>query len=161
VEAQVPELMNGAVPFGSVTFSPDGKLMSAAAGGVLYLLDAFNGAVVSRFSTGAPGDGSGCEASFSPDGMYVSSGEDCTATNDRKTFVKQCLLSSKFEHHTSLVDPGCDDRAVRVWSTATGQEVAALQGHAGVPSVLKWAPRRLLLASACNALTMWVPNVAA
>lgn len=124
----VPELANGALHFSSVTFSPDGKLMSAAASSTLYLLDAFNGNVTLRLSTGAPSDSSGYEASFSPDGQYVCS--------------------------------GCEDRAVRVWNTTTGQEVAALTGHAGVPSVLKWAPRRLLLASACNALVMWVPNSA-
>lgn len=55
---------------------------------------------------------------------------------------------------------GCEDRAVRVWNTSEGREVAALAGHAGVPSALKWAPRRLLLASACNALVMWVPGQA-
>jgi WD40 repeat protein len=88
---------------------------------------------------------------------------------------------------------GCQDRAVRVWDTATGREVAALNGHAGVPTALRWAPRRvsplsscnarckvfayeclasvlldnehvlwlpmqLMMASACTALVMWVPN---
>jgi WD40 repeat protein len=59
-----------------VTFSPDGKLMSAVAGGTLYLLDAFNGNVMLRLSIGA--DSAGCEASFSPDGQYVSSGDCCS-----------------------------------------------------------------------------------
>ena len=76
--SQVPELANSAQPFHGVTFSPDGKLMSAVAGGTLYIMDAFNGNVTLRLSTGP--DSTGCEASFSPDGQYVSSGERCTAT---------------------------------------------------------------------------------
>lgn len=30
---------------------------------------------------------------------------------------------------------------------------------AGVPAVAQWAPRRLLLSTACDALSMWVPNI--
>jgi WD40 repeat protein len=73
----VPELANSAQHFRSVTFSPDGKLMSAVAGGALYLLDAFNGNVTLRLSIGP--DSTACEASFSPDGQYVSAGERCSA----------------------------------------------------------------------------------
>jgi hypothetical protein len=32
---------------------------------------------------------------------------------------------------------------VRVWDTSSGREVAALNGHAGVPTALRWAPRRV------------------
>ena len=68
------ELANGALGFSSITFSSDGKLMAAVAGGWLYLLDAFSGAVKARFSTGVPPGSGGCEASFTPDGQYISTG---------------------------------------------------------------------------------------
>ena len=56
---------------------------------------------------------------------------------------------------------GCEDRAIRVWSIATGAEVAAWHGHAGAPLCLKWAQRRVLAASACQALVLWIPDVTA
>ena len=42
---------------------------------------------------------------------------------------------------------------------ASKQEVASWPGHAGTPACLQWAPRRLLVASACNALALWIPAV--
>ncbi|KAF8065536.1 wdr82 [Scenedesmus sp. PABB004] len=53
---------------------------------------------------------------------------------------------------------GCEDRNVRVWSVATGALVATWGGHAGVPYCCRWAPRRLLAASACGAVCLWVPG---
>lgn len=55
---------------------------------------------------------------------------------------------------------GCEDRNIRVWSIATGAEVATWTGHAGAPLCLKWAPRQVLVASACQSLALWVPNLA-
>ena len=31
-------------------------------------------------------------------------------------------------------------------------------GHAAAPRCVKWAPRRLLMASACLAVALWVPE---
>lgn len=56
---------------------------------------------------------------------------------------------------------GCDDRTIRVWSIAANAEVATWVGHAGVPSCVRCAPRRLLVASACQALVLWIPPLAA
>ncbi|GAX79850.1 hypothetical protein CEUSTIGMA_g7290.t1 [Chlamydomonas eustigma] len=55
---------------------------------------------------------------------------------------------------------GCEDRNIRVWNIATGAEVATWQGHAGLPMCLRWAPRQVLVASACQSLALWVPNLA-
>ena len=46
---------------------------------------------------------------------------------------------------------------MRSWSVATGAEVACWRGHAGRPAALQWAPRKALVASACSALTLWLP----
>uniref|UniRef100_A0A7R9VE69 Anaphase-promoting complex subunit 4 WD40 domain-containing protein n=1 Tax=Chlamydomonas euryale TaxID=1486919 RepID=A0A7R9VE69_9CHLO len=55
---------------------------------------------------------------------------------------------------------GCEDRNIRVWSIATGAEVATWPGHAGTPNCLRWSSRQVLVASACQALALWVPNLA-
>ncbi|GIL78667.1 hypothetical protein Vretimale_6168 [Volvox reticuliferus] len=54
---------------------------------------------------------------------------------------------------------GCDDRAIRVWHIDTGREVAVWQGHAQVPACLRMSNRRVLVASACTALVLWIPNL--
>ena len=76
VVGQVQQEANTPNTFDHIVLSSDGKLMAAAVGGSLYLLDAFQGAVKARFSTGRPDQpaGAGFEPSFSPDSQYLSSG---------------------------------------------------------------------------------------
>lgn len=37
-------------------------------------------------------------------------------------------------------------------------QVARWSSHIGVPSCLKWAPRRVMLVAASSVLTFWIPN---
>ena len=37
-------------------------------------------------------------------------------------------------------------------------QVACWSSHIGVPSCLKWAPRRAMFAAASSVLTFWIPN---
>jgi len=62
-------------PISSVRFSADGKWMAVALEGRIHLLDAFNGAVLHTFATGARGyGGPAMEPTFSPDSRYLLSG---------------------------------------------------------------------------------------
>ncbi len=63
------------------------------------------------------------------------------------------FCSSDFVAHA-----GCQDKAIRVWSTQSGREVTAWRGHVGIPTALKWAPQKVLVASACAALGLWLPD---
>ncbi|KXZ48268.1 hypothetical protein GPECTOR_29g46 [Gonium pectorale] len=54
---------------------------------------------------------------------------------------------------------GCDDRAIRVWHIDSGREVAVWQGHAQLPACLRVSNRRVMVASACAALVLWIPNL--
>lgn len=38
-------------------------------------------------------------------------------------------------------------------------QVACWVGHAGVPAKVKWAPRRMLVASASEVLAFWIPDL--
>ncbi|EIE25790.1 histone H3 methyltransferase complex and RNA cleavage factor II complex, subunit SWD2 [Coccomyxa subellipsoidea C-169] len=51
------------------------------------------------------------------------------------------------------------DRSIAAWNVKTMQEVARWGGHTGLPTALKWAPRRMLVASADTNLAMWIPNI--
>ncbi|KAL6770014.1 hypothetical protein ACKKBG_A33260 [Auxenochlorella protothecoides x Auxenochlorella symbiontica] len=70
------------------------------------------------------------------------------------TALEACLTADG-----KYVLSGCADRAVRAWSVADGSVVSEWKGHAGVPTCLKWSPRKMLVASACQALALWIPAV--
>jgi COMPASS component SWD2 len=152
----VPELRASPVPFSHLRFSADGKKLLAVAEGRIYVLDAFDGKVLLRLSNGTPEAGQAPEACFTPDGNAVMS--------------------------------GCEDGVVRLWrvdsgggagggaeggaggggtaaATATtagatpGTELLALRSHVGVPMCARFSPRRLVAATACHALALWLPAV--
>lgn len=71
-------------------------------------------------------------------------------------------MEASFSADSKYVLQGCaSDNSVRVWAVPSGTEVASLTGHAAAPTCVKWAPRRALVASACHALVLWIPNLAA
>lgn len=124
------------VPCTRVKFSMDGKALLLSFDGAWVMLDAYEGKVKAAASTRGENDdmspGSALtEASLSPDGKYVVA--------------------------------GCADRRIRAWSHDNADPMQPLQpfatfdGHAGVPRCVKWAPRRLLMASACSAVALWLP----
>ena len=56
---------------------------------------------------------------------------------------------------------GCGDRHIRAWSVETGNVVAEWKEHADIPTCLKFSPKKMLVASACRALALWIPDVSA
>ena len=54
---------------------------------------------------------------------------------------------------------GCGDRHVRAWSVAKGEVVAQWKQHADVPTCLKFSPKKMLVASACRAVVLWIPDL--
>eukprot|EP00850_Spirogloea_muscicola_P011597 SM000072S21231 [mRNA] locus=s72:477877:480329:- [translate_table: standard] len=68
-------------------------------------------------------------------------------------------LEASFSPDGRYLLSGSGDNSLHVWSTASGQEVACWGALAGVPSVIKWAPRRLMFASASSALSFWIPDL--
>ncbi|GBG80429.1 hypothetical protein CBR_g30894 [Chara braunii] len=68
-------------------------------------------------------------------------------------------LEASFSPDCRFVISGSGDGSLRVWSTVTGDEVVSWTNHAGVPAVVKWAPRRLMFASASSVLAFWIPDL--
>ena len=64
----------------------------------------------------------------------------------------------KLGYTHNICHAGCADKSISIWSTRTGQKVHVLTGHAGTPTTIQWHPRRMLVASACNALAFWTPD---
>ncbi|CAI5501669.1 unnamed protein product [Closterium sp. Naga37s-1] len=68
-------------------------------------------------------------------------------------------LEASFSPDAKYVVSGSGDGTVKAWSAATGAQVVTWGNHAGVPSVVKWAPRRLMFATASVLLSLWIPDL--
>uniref|UniRef100_A0A7R9TE72 Anaphase-promoting complex subunit 4 WD40 domain-containing protein n=2 Tax=Prasinoderma coloniale TaxID=156133 RepID=A0A7R9TE72_9VIRI len=68
-------------------------------------------------------------------------------------------LQACFSPDGKYVLCGSADGSVRVWSSSTGEELVKWLGHADAPAVVRWAPRRMMVASACSALALWLPDM--
>ncbi|MCO5592918.1 hypothetical protein L7F22_046922 [Adiantum nelumboides] len=53
---------------------------------------------------------------------------------------------------------GSGDGTLHAWNTFTGQEVASWMSQEGVPGVVKWAPQRLMFATASTSLSFHIPD---
>jgi WD40 repeat protein len=51
---------------------------------------------------------------------------------------------------------GCEDGAVRLWHADDGRELLCLRSHAAAPLCARFSPRRLMAATACHALALWL-----
>jgi len=119
-------------------FSNDGKwiLLSCQFGGGAFLLDAFSGELLQRYTdtslesaSARQGITEDCEASFSPDAEYVLCG-------------------------------GAADGTICVWERQSGALVTRWRWRENAVSTVQWDPRSVLVASgdANGALTFWIPN---
>jgi WD40 repeat protein len=115
---------------------------AVCAGGAVYVLGAFDGNLLHRF---APPP---AHAAPPPHG-HGHAPQQAAALPLEATFTPDA-------RHVLC---GGGDGLVRAWSTAHGGEVAAWRGHSGVPSALRWSPRRALAASGCThgGVALWVP----
>ncbi|CAM6097506.1 unnamed protein product [Calypogeia fissa] len=69
-------------------------------------------------------------------------------------------LEASFSPDGQFALSGSGDGNLYAWSTVTGSQVSCWTNNNGVPSVVKWAPRRLMFASASQILSFWIPDLA-
>ncbi|XP_068664604.1 protein ANTHESIS POMOTING FACTOR 1 isoform X3 [Aristolochia californica] len=67
-------------------------------------------------------------------------------------------IEATFTPDGQYVVSGSGDGMLHSWSIGQRNEVACWNSYIGVPSCLKWAPRRAMFVSASKALTFWIPN---
>ncbi|XP_057834917.1 protein ANTHESIS POMOTING FACTOR 1 [Cryptomeria japonica] len=67
-------------------------------------------------------------------------------------------IEACFSPDGQFVLSGSGDGSLRAWNVNNGNEVTCWKNHTGVPTCLKWAPRRVMFASASSVLAFWIPG---
>jgi WD40 repeat protein len=104
VPLQINDEINTPSSFSDLRFSNDGKWILGVVESKIYVLDAFSGNVVNRFSNGASPDSPySLEAAFTPDSQFIVAGEARGEAHAQLWFAEQCMLAC------ALVQPppGC------------------------------------------------------
>ena len=115
----------------TMKFSMDGESILVMCGGVIHVIDAFNGE--KKLKLKVPGAESSLvplEPTWTPDGQFIL----CAGGGDQK---------------------------IHVWSAGTGVELEPWRNrHAGAVACMKWSPNTALVASGCTegGLAMYVPS---
>ncbi|KAH7532470.1 protein ANTHESIS POMOTING FACTOR 1 [Ziziphus jujuba] len=111
-----------------------------------------------------------CDIKFSNDGksMLLTTTNNNIYVLDAYGGEKRCgyslepspniTIEATFTPDGQYVVSGSGDGTLHAWSINTRNEVATWTSHIGVPSCLKWAPRRAMFVAASSVLTFWIPN---
>jgi COMPASS component SWD2 len=120
---------DGAVQWTDLKFGADGAtLLASTAGGIVYLFDAFSGELLQTF------------------GPHV-----------RNVDVPPPRLEASFTPDGKFVLCGADDGSIAVYNTSNGALAATWRGHSKPVSAVRFNPRLMMAASACNTLALWLP----
>jgi tricorn protease-like protein len=148
----------------SLAYSPDGKLLAAQVGTLIYLWDTKTGKEVRRIAEEpSPGVWS---VAFSPDGKWI-----CAPLSDNTVAswdVATGKLVRMYKGHTSTVwsatvsrdgkvmASGGEDQTVRLWDTATGKELHQLKHDSGVwPFQFAHDGKSLVSVGSSGSLYVW------
>lgn len=72
--------------------------------------------------------------------------------------TNQLPLEACFSPDADFVLSGSEDGTIWRWKVSTAEALPALRGHVGPVGAIKVNPTRALLASACSAVCLWLPN---
>jgi WD40 repeat protein len=125
-----------------VAYSPDGtQIVSGANDDRILLWDAVTGQIIREFSDLVR------SIAFSPDGRYISGSSDKITLWDVstgsliRTFPGQReVVSIAFSPDGRQIVSGSQDRTIKLWDIATGQEIWTISEHKDRVSVVAFSP---------------------
>jgi WD40 repeat protein/tRNA A-37 threonylcarbamoyl transferase component Bud32 len=150
----------------SIDFNHDGtRIVSGSEDGTVRLWDAHTGAelvTVHRADLGVPIE----SVAFSPDGKHLAAAillDVLLWTSDGATLRgtlsghRQPVASLAFSPASTLLASGSWDATIRVWSTATGEELRVLTGHNQPVDTVRFGPdgTRLVSSSWDGTARIW------
>jgi len=156
----------------AISYDPHGLVLAAAlCGGHVKLFDvrAYEKGPFATFSPDLQGTKDFANVSFSHDGklMLLATAQGLVAVLD--AFSGELLhalsgheneqgvpLAGCFSPDSQYVLCGAEDGSLWRWSVQTGQALARLDGHPGPVTCVKCNPTRMLLASACSLVCLWL-----
>ncbi|CAI0455064.1 unnamed protein product, partial [Linum tenue] len=102
-----------------------------------------------------------CDIKFSNDGKSM-----LLTTSNNNVYVLDAYAGEKSEKDDPVLTSydfmfllGSGDGTLRAWNINKPNEpVACWSSHIGVPSCLKWAPRRVMFVATSSVLTFWIPD---
>ena len=159
------------VPVNALAFSPQAKLVAAAHGSAVELVDPVSQAVVKKLEGHR---GAVNALVWSADGamLFAASGEDVIEGEVRQWNVADGQVARTFKGHRDMIyalalspdgktlATGSYDQKIKLWNVADGTERKTLNGHNGAVFALAFRPDGKLLASASADRTVKLWDVA-
>lgn len=159
------------VPVNALAFSPQARLVAAAHGSVVELLDPVSQMVVKKLEGHR---GAVNALVWSADGamLFAASGEDVVEGEVRQWNVADGKVARIFKGHRDMIlalalspdgktlATGSYDQKIKLWNVADGTERKTLSGHNGAVFGLAFRPDGKLLASASADRTVKLWDVA-
>lgn len=157
-------------------FDPEGLIFAAGINSEslkLYDLRSFDKGPFATFKMQQDKDCDWTGLKFSPDGKLIlisTNGQvirlvDAFQGAPMQTYTGQANnkglpLEASFSPDSQFVFSGSTDGKLHCWSTETGAKVVILNGeHQGPVQCVQFNPKYMMLASACNNMLFWLPQL--
>lgn len=127
----------------NLKFSPCGSyLLASGLDGAVFLVEAFDGKMMSSYAGHVNTKKMSMETSFSPDSQFVLAGSEdgCVYVWKTPGIIEQEALEKAQPSSSSLPLETC------------------MSGHGAPVTCVKWNPKKMMIASACNSLAFWIPQ---
>eukprot|EP00771_Trimastix_marina_P002661 gnl/Trimastix_PCT/3805.p1 GENE.gnl/Trimastix_PCT/3805~~gnl/Trimastix_PCT/3805.p1 ORF type:complete len:789 (+),score=139.78 gnl/Trimastix_PCT/3805:87-2453(+) len=153
-----------------VAFDPQGLVFGATTGGNINLYDlrTFHKGPFATFHVAYEEPAS---MHFSPDGKHLALAtvEGTVQILDAYTGDPRASFSVGAFHGAGpdicwspdarYVLTGKSDRGIAVYSLEAQEIAATWTGHPSIPLMVRWNPRKMMVASACSVLAFWIPDM--
>eukprot|EP01102_Stenamoeba_stenopodia_P019490 TRINITY_DN7377_c0_g1_i1.p1 TRINITY_DN7377_c0_g1~~TRINITY_DN7377_c0_g1_i1.p1 ORF type:complete len:325 (+),score=43.44 TRINITY_DN7377_c0_g1_i1:275-1249(+) len=157
----------------SVSFDPQGLIFAAGLDNntiKLYDLRSYDKGPFATFQVPHPRVVEWHTMKFSSNGKHI-----LLSTHENTIFLIDAFTGEKTMSYTSFLNnaelaieasfspdgkyvlSGSEDGSIHVWNALSGEQVSVWQGHPTPVLAVQWNPKKMMVASACINLGLWIP----